>query len=76
MENRILINGTWYVAEKTQDKPQVKTVNWLIDQLEELVDRGYGECEMTMEVDHGNDYDTINHVELIGVVGNYRIHIS
>jgi hypothetical protein len=46
MENRIQVNGVWYVAE------------------------------MTMEVDHGNDYDTINHVELIGVVGDYRVHIS
>ena len=80
MENRIQVNGVWYVAEKTQVQPEVKTVNWLIDKLQELVDCGYGECEMTMEVDHGNDYDTINHVELIGVVGDvvgdYRVHIS
>ena len=76
MENRIQVNGVWYVAEKTQVQPEVKTVNWLIDKLQELVDSGYGECEMTMDVDYGNDYDTINHVQLIGVVGNYRVHIS
>ena len=76
MENRIQINGVWYVVDKTQVQPEVKTVNWMIKKLQELVDRGYGECEMTMEVDYGNDYDTIKYVDLLGEAGNYRVQIS
>jgi hypothetical protein len=72
MENRIQINGVWYVAEQNQVQPEVKTVNWMINKLQELAEAGYGNYEMTMDVDYGNDYDTINDIYAVGG----RVHIS
>ena len=73
MENRIQINGVWYVAEKTTPQPEVKNVNWLIQKLQEFAEEGYGEAEITFDIDYGNDYTTIAEIEptLDG-----RIHIS
>ena len=76
MENRIQINGVWYVAEQTQVQPEVKNVNWLIKKLQELADAGCGEYEMTMDVDYGNDYEIVTSVDVLGGTGNYRVHIS
>lgn len=78
MENRIQINGVWYVAEQ-DPKPEFKTVNWMIARLQELAEEGYGECEMTLAMDYGKDYDTIASVEPMvdwndGEVT--RVHIS
>jgi hypothetical protein len=76
MENRIQVDGVWYVAEQTQVQPEVKTVNWLIKKLQELADAGCGEYVVTADVDYGNDYTPIESVELLGGAGNYRVHIS
>jgi len=75
MENRIQVNGVWYVAEQTQVQPEVKNVNWLIKKLQELADAGCGEYVVTADVDYGNDYAAIESVELLGWDGNYRVHI-
>jgi hypothetical protein len=76
--NRIQINGVWYVAEQ-DPKPEVKTVNWMINKLQELADQGYGDIEMTINEDYGNDYTTITDIEPVrdwdGVTVN-RVHIS
>jgi hypothetical protein len=75
--NRIQINGVWYVAEQ-DPKPVVKTVNWMINKLQELAEQGYGDIELTMMEDYG-DYTTITDVEPVrdwdGVTVN-RVHIS
>jgi hypothetical protein len=78
MENsdRIQVDGVWYVREEGAVPPEVKTVNWLILKLEELASCGHGECPVTMQMDYGNDWDTINRVELIGVKDDYRVEIS
>jgi hypothetical protein len=73
MENRIEINGVWYVAEQTQVQPEVKNVNWMIKKLQELVDAGYGEYEMTIDVDWGNDYGDIDDVYVFS--NENRVHI-
>jgi hypothetical protein len=82
MENRIQINGVWYVAEQTQVQPEVKNVNWLIKKLQELADAGCGEYVVTADVDYGNDYAPIESIELLEWngnnrewYGNYRVHI-
>jgi hypothetical protein len=75
MENRIQINGVWYVPEKTPVKPKVKTVKWLIDKLQELADEGYNDYEVTIDIDYGGDYDTINEVSVIVGTDHDRVHI-
>ena len=75
MENRIQVDGVWYVAEQTQVQPEVKNVNWLIKKLQELADAGCGEYVVTADVDYGNDYAPIESIELLGWDGNYRVHI-
>jgi hypothetical protein len=66
MENsdRIQINGVWYVREENtiQILREVRTVNWMINKLQELVEQGYGDIELTMMEDYG-DYTTITDVE-------------
>jgi hypothetical protein len=62
-QNRIQINGVWYVREEEVTKRVVKTVNWLIGKLQELAEQGYGECEVVHDIDYGNDWDFINNVE-------------
>jgi hypothetical protein len=74
MENRIQVDGVWYVAEQTQVQPEGKTVNWLIKKLQELADAGCGEYVVTTDVDYGNDYTLIESVET-SWDGNYRVHI-
>jgi len=76
--NRIQINGVWYVREEEATQPVVKTVNWMINKLQEIADKGYGDCEMTFDVDYGNDYTTIDKVEHIIDWDNTvtRVHIS
>ena len=75
--NRIQINGVWYVAETATPQAEVKTVDWLIRKLQEFSDRGYGECEMALDIDYGNDYDTITSIEIVGdEAGNYRVQIA
>jgi hypothetical protein len=76
MENRIQIDGVWYVAEQTQVQPIVKTVDWMISKLQELSEAGYGNCEMTLDIDYGNEYDIVTSVDVLGGAGNYRVHIS
>jgi hypothetical protein len=73
MENRILINGIWYVAEQNNPQKEVKTVDWMISKLHELSESGYGNYKVTVDVDYGNDYDT---VDAIFVMENGRVHIS
>lgn len=77
MENRIQINGVWYVAEQ-DPKPEFKTVNWMIKQLQHLAEQGYGESEMTFDQDYGNDYATITSIDPIIEWDNKttRVHIS
>jgi hypothetical protein len=82
MENsdRIQINGVWYVREENtiQILREVRTVNWMINKLQELAEQGYGDIELTMMEDYG-DYTTITDVEPVrdwdGVTVN-RVHIS
>ena len=76
--NRIQINGVWYVREEKATQPVVKTVNWMINKLQEIADQGYGDVEMTMDIDYGNDYTTIDKVEPIIDWDNTvtRVHIS
>jgi hypothetical protein len=73
MEDRIYFGGKWYVAEQTKVQPVVKTVDWMISRLQELSEAGYGNCEMTFDIDYGNDYIAISEVEL---TLNGRVHIS
>ena len=73
MEDRIYFGGKWYVAEQTQVQPEVKNVNWLIKKLQELAEQGAGEYKITIDVDYGNDYDTIND---IWIMEAGRVHIS
>lgn len=75
--NRIQINGVWYVREDV-NVPEVKTVNWMIARLQQLAEQGFGECEMTLDMDYGNDYDTISSVEPLISFDNTatRVHIS
>ena len=78
--NRIQINGVWYVREENtiQILREVRTVNWMINKLQELAEQGYGDIELTMMEDYG-DYTTITDVEPVrdwdGVTVN-RVHIS
>jgi hypothetical protein len=82
MENsdRIQINGVWYVREENtiQILREVRTVNWMINKLQELAEQGYGDIELTMMEDY-DDYTTITDVEPVrdwdGVTVN-RVHIS
>jgi hypothetical protein len=76
MENRIQINGVWYVREEGAVQPEVKTVNWMIKKLQHLAEQGYGESEMTLDIDYGNDYDIITSVDVLGGDGSYRVQIS
>jgi hypothetical protein len=72
MENRIQINGIWYVAEQNQVQPIVKTVDWMISKLQELSEAGYGNYEMTIDGWNGYNYDTISDVYVV----EGRVHIS
>jgi hypothetical protein len=77
--NRIQINGVWYVREAEATQPdEVKTVNWMIKRLQDLAEQGYGDCEMTFEVDYGGDYTTIGDIEPVRDWDNTarRVHIS
>jgi hypothetical protein len=78
MEDRIQINGVWYVAEQNQVQSEVKTVNWMIKKLQELADAGCGEYKITIDVDYGNDYDTINDIWIMEapILWPGRVHIS
>jgi hypothetical protein len=69
MEDRIYFNGKRYVAEKKE----VKTVDWMISKLKEISDAGGGNYEVTVDVDYGNDYDT---VDAVFVMDFGRVHIS
>lgn len=73
MENRILINGIWYVAENPAVN-EVKTVDWLISKLQDLSDKGYGNFDVTHEIDFGGDYDTIQSIDVINE--DKRVHFS
>ena len=73
MENRIQINGVWYVAEQNDPQPEVKTVNWLISKLQELVKQGAGDYEVTIDVDWGNDYGAVDDIHIMEAG---RVHIS
>jgi hypothetical protein len=72
MENRIQINGVWYVAETTPSQPEVTTVNWLISKLQDLVEQGCGDYKVTIDVDWGNDYGPIDDIY---IMEEGRVHI-
>ena len=72
MEDRIFVNGKWYVAEKSE-QPLVKTVDWMISKLQELSKAGYGNREMTIDGWNGYNYDTISDVQ---ITADGRVHIS
>jgi hypothetical protein len=71
--NRIQINGVWYVAETATPQAEVKTVDWLISKLQKLSESGFGNAEVTIDLDWGNDYDTVNDVHIMDA---RRVHIS
>jgi hypothetical protein len=71
MEDRIYFGGKWYVAE-TPEQPVAKTVDWMISKLKEISDAGGGNYEVTVDVDYGNDYDT---VDAVFVMDFGRVHI-
>jgi hypothetical protein len=73
MEDRIYFGGKWYVAEQNNPQKEVKTVDWMISKLQELSEAGYGNYEVTVDVDYGNDYDT---VDAVFVMDFGRVHIS
>jgi hypothetical protein len=72
MENRIQINGVWYVAETIKSKPTYKTVDSLISELKELSEKGYGNYAVTVE----GDYENLEKITVIEEVDDNRILLS
>jgi hypothetical protein len=60
MENRIQINGMWYVAENTFTPSKHETVDTLITKLQSWSNSGCGDFEV--HIQFNNDMDNLSEV--------------
>jgi len=72
MEDRIYFDRKLNVAENPE-QPVAKTVDWMISKLQELSEAGYGNAEITVDVDWGNDYGAVDDIHIMDFG---RVHIS